>query len=380
MSNRIKWVDYLKGISCILVFVSHFLYAFYPASFNGDSSVSHVFFDTYLGKEPFAIISDGKFYVYIFLILSGFLMSNKLLNSNIDNSKTLIKRYLSIVFPIFAVCLLTLIVYKLDLMSNVECSRITNSFWLEAQFASELTVWNLLTNSFFLIPFLGNSMYSTVFWMLNYIIFGALLTVILCFTFNKKSKNILFVAIPMIWCVINSSSYLCFVLSFLIIYIDKFYDIKIFNNKTFLIALMLVGIYFGMIPANTEPSDQLMLLIYNSPIRYYIEITKFIHEIGAFLVVLSLFNIFKNNSIRKEHKILSFLGRISFSIYLLHILIICSFSSTLFMQIYSLLNSYNLVVLIVFISSLVLLLVISWLFNKYIEKNCKKLINRLIED
>lgn len=379
-SNRIKWIDYMKGVSCVLVFLCHFLYAFYPASFKGDASVSHIFFDIYLGKEPLAILSDGKFYVYIFLILSGFLLSNKLLNDSKDNSKVLIKRYLSIALPIFVVCFITFVFYKLGLMSNIKCSNITNSFWLEAQFTTDLTIWNLFTNSFFLIPFLGNSMYSTAFWMMNYIIFGALLTVLLYFTFNKKGKHIAFIIIPTIWCLINNSSYLCFILSFLLVYVDKFYDIKFINNKTLLVALLLIGLYCGMVPANTDPSNPLLLAIYNSPLRSYIEITKLIHEIGAFFIVFSIFYLFKNNPIKKENKVLSFLGRISFSVYLLHILIICSFSSTLFMQMYQIINNYNVTVLVVFVCSATLLIFASWLFNKYIEKNCSKLIKTLLKD
>ena len=41
MNKRISYIDGLRGIACILVFVNHFLMAFYPASYFGADAPSH---------------------------------------------------------------------------------------------------------------------------------------------------------------------------------------------------------------------------------------------------------------------------------------------------------------------------------------------------
>ena len=74
-----------------------------------------------------------------------------------------------------------------------------------------------------------------------------------------------------------------------------------------------------------------------------------------------------------------FLGKISFSIYLIHVVIIGSFSSYIFIKIYEQLNRYLISFGITVIISIPLILLLSYVFEKYIVENTNKISKKIEE-
>lgn len=79
-NRRIEYVDGLKGILCIMVFLCHFVYAFYFALYSAEYSNMHNSIEPYLAVTAFNIIYNGKAAVRVFLIISGYLIANKYFN------------------------------------------------------------------------------------------------------------------------------------------------------------------------------------------------------------------------------------------------------------------------------------------------------------
>lgn len=67
------------------------------------------------------------------------------------------------------------------------------------------------------------------------------------------------------------------------------------------------------------------------------------------------------------------LGELSFAVYLIHIPVLFSFSCYIFMRLYEKSGKYQSSALISLIASLLLLLGVSFIFHKYIEKWCAKI-------
>jgi hypothetical protein len=103
----------------------------------------------------------------------------------------------------------------------------------------------------------------------------------------------------------------------------------------------------------------------------------FFQIIGAGLVILALLNssIFKH---QLSSKVPVFLGRISFTMYLLHLLIVYSVSSILFLALIGLF-SYNVATIIVFLVTLPLVLGVSYLAYKYVDAPGIELSKRVYE-
>ena len=78
LSTRIAWLDSLKGIACLCVFIHHFLLAFYPEVHFGHA-VSSMLKVKNLAESPFMFWANGNFCVCLFLLISGFLVSRMLL-------------------------------------------------------------------------------------------------------------------------------------------------------------------------------------------------------------------------------------------------------------------------------------------------------------
>ena len=83
-----------------------------------------------------------------------------------------------------------------------------------------------------------------------------------------------------------------------------------------------------------------------------------------------------------ECKVLMKLGKISYSIYLIHIPIIYFASSYIFMKFYTT-NHYLKTVGIIFIVTNVIVVILADLYSRIIEKNCTHIVNymcRIIEN
>jgi peptidoglycan/LPS O-acetylase OafA/YrhL len=91
------------------------------------------------------------------------------------------------------------------------------------------------------------------------------------------------------------------------------------------------------------------------------------HILGAFLLLASIIN---SGLLRKflSTKYARFLGKISFSLYLIHILFLFSFSSFLFYIIHPHMP-YGIAVLTVFLVSIGPLIILANLYAKYVDNN-----------
>ena len=75
-TEKLEYLDGLKGIGCVAVFLTHFVYAFYYGMYHYDPAGCHLpgKIDIVIGKSPLNVFFNGNTAVRLFLILSGFLL------------------------------------------------------------------------------------------------------------------------------------------------------------------------------------------------------------------------------------------------------------------------------------------------------------------
>ncbi|MFJ7728263.1 acyltransferase family protein, partial [Neobacillus sp. NPDC097160] len=97
---------------------------------------------------------------------------------------------------------------------------------------------------------------------------------------------------------------------------------------------------------------------------------QFYHIIGGFLLVYVLLS---SKILQKffSHKVMLFLGNISFSLYVIHLVILCSFSTALFKALLGYF-SYKISFLLMFGCSMVILFPLSYFSYKYIDLSSVK--------
>ena len=178
--QRLDWIDGLRGICCILIFVHHFLLIFYPGTYSGNAVPSHMIakLDIYLAQSPFASLFNGNFLVCIFCVVSAVSISYSIFRRTDLNrlSRSMIKRFPRLALPLFVTSLLVYFMIKLSLFENDAAVRITQSWWLDLYYKNDPELWQVFRTSFIDVWFVGNSEFSTAFWMLKYIFYGSFAT------------------------------------------------------------------------------------------------------------------------------------------------------------------------------------------------------------
>lgn len=143
-------------------------------------------------------------------------------------------------------------------------------------------------------------------------------------------------------------------------------------NKLGLLLIFILACFMGSYPMGVVPNNIYRFL------NIGINSVEFWHCIGATLMVLFILSFSKYNNILKT-KPIQFIGKISFSIYLLHLLILCSFSTLLFANLFQRVISYSISFLITFFISIIIIIILSNLYYIFIEKNINKIINKIYE-
>ncbi len=82
MGKRIVWLDGVKGLACVGVFLHHFTLAFVPAVYFGDSNIAKTgnALDVKLAQSPFGFFLNGNYMVALFCLISALVLSLKVMD------------------------------------------------------------------------------------------------------------------------------------------------------------------------------------------------------------------------------------------------------------------------------------------------------------
>ena len=121
MKDRIRWIDGLKGLCCLGIFFHHYLLRYAPESYYGDiDSIIRNHRISYLSQSTLGILINGNFFVFIFVLLSGFVVSRRVYSSSSsDTGVFLINRYLKLSFPLLIVESLQFMFFKFKIGGEV---------------------------------------------------------------------------------------------------------------------------------------------------------------------------------------------------------------------------------------------------------------------
>ncbi|MEK3985231.1 acyltransferase [Paenibacillus sp. FSL K6-3166] len=374
--QKLKYLDGFRGLAALIVVLSHFIVAFYPALYNGDINQVHTgnAVEIVIAKNPINLLYNGNFAVCIFFILSGYVLSYKYFMTK--NSEYLVsgavKRYFRLLAPVIASVSIVFLLMKLSLFYNKEASSLSlSNWWLGIFWNFDTSYIDVAKNIFFGVFFKYDDKYNTVLWTMTYELFGSFLVFGFLALFGRVKNRFLFYMIIII--LLFNTYYLGFILGMLLSDLKNngYFDNRIFKQFSLKIFFIGIGVLFGSYPTGTT--------VDNSVYRFF-EATNFTtiviyHIIGAFFIMVVLLNSTKLQYILSK-PFFEFLGKISFSMYLLHVIIIGSFTSYMFIKLVNYL-SYSTSFIISFIASLPLMLIGSYLIYKYVDKNGIKIANYL---
>lgn len=351
--KKLEYLEGLRGTAAFVVVIAHYLQFYFVGPFfkNPDSSIEYM-----LSKTPLNLFYNGNFAVCIFFVLSGYVLSIKFLQTNENEIlvASSVKRYFRLLIPVFVSILFAYILLVFNAYGSFTYYTYDTRY---EEMSTNFFV--MLKTAFFDIFFAYDNSYNAVLWTMTYELFGSLLIFSFLSLFGQVKKRVIVYLVLI--AILFNSYFLAFILGLMLCDWDTN---RVKNpKKPIIFILFIVGIFLGSYPyPNTENTIYNFLNVEFLNVKYMV----FYHIIGASLLLLVLLN----SEIMKSFfslRIFSFLGKISFSLYLVHFPILASLSFFLFDKLIDKF-SYKISFVITFIISVTFTILVAYFMYKLVDK------------
>jgi peptidoglycan/LPS O-acetylase OafA/YrhL len=354
-----KNADGLRGIACFSVVAHHFIAAFlpfllhknYPTIFMA-SDHSSVFLK--LCTSPMiTLFFNGQFAVVIFFVLSGYVLAAPYYtydNASLILQRRLLGRFLRLNIPVAVSILLSMLLYSCRKYYNLPASLVSCSQWLSHYFPAGLSYFTGLEDMAWKSVVSGDATFNTALWTLKIEFIGSILLLLFYLLKPREKSSIawLFFFYLIFQNYGKDSLFL-----FAIMIGSLLHAVTI--SKKWVPYVILIALYLGAFQFENRYYDFL-------PLVGVFKKKDFYETIGAVLLVAPIVQGYGKKFF--ETRILQFLGRISYSLYLVHFLILCSLSCAF----YLFLPHTSLALLLNFFLYSLISILVSVVFYKYVDR------------
>lgn len=367
--ERLTYLEGLRGLCAIMVVLCHFLYAFYYSVFDLQITSSHLLggLDCLIGASPLNFFFNGKMAVRFFFIICGFVASIKYVKTKDKKhvAQSAFKRYFRLAIPITIINVSICIVMLLGLYANQPAAVISGSMdWFYPFHDYVPTIKTALIEGVYGSVFLGANGYNGVLWVMKYEFWGVMLVYLCLVLFgNMKYRYVPYAVIFAALALIDREN-LGYATVFAGMIISDVYYIqkdkmKFFESKhLILVPVFVFGMYLCSFPAKGSGLSGIYGIMQYPPVIMF-------YAAGSILV---FFVLLYSDILQKimNCTILQKIGKISFALYLIHFPVISTVSSWILIFFNEKMN-YNILMIIDFVVTVVVMGIVATFVTKYIE-------------
>ena len=384
--DKVHYLNGLRGLLAISVFLHHFSYAFYPDLVFGGS------YDDFLaGKwtlcriiaySPLNLLSNTGMSINFFFLLSGYVQSYHYFKKNEAGfiRRSFIKRYFRLAIPTLVVVLLVFVFHRLSLIDKDHFpTHPLSDPWIKTMLPDNMNFLEVL-NYALVNCFNGAHDYYQVLWTMPSELYNSwMVLILLLVTHRIRNRSFVFILWILAQIFLLQSFYgVSFSLGMFVCMLhQRAAKFNGFFSRPFLKGICLVlGLYFASYP-NTGYETSAQRSMYN-PISFF---DVYPHVISYIFGNLLLFLLLLHSPALKKllsKRILLFFGRISFMFYLIHFLLLFSFSPWLYQKLGMTLVNTATLWLTAFISFM-LITGVSYLLYKWVDQPVIKLCDRSVK-
>ena len=358
-----KYLDGIRGVAAVVVVILHYFVAFYPALWTGEVNdiKTKSGIEIFIATTPLNTLYDGSLCVCVFFILSGYVLPYRLFKY--DDKESIIsgslRRYIRLMIPVLFSIIIAFICMKFRLFRNLDVAPLTSSEWLAGFYKFQPKLVDAIKQGVYGVFIKGNSDYNPVLWTMYYEFWGSFIVFSISYILNKvKNRHYIYIIIIIIS---MQTKFFPFILG--IVICDFYHNNYRIDNNITKIFLLVIGLFLSSYPPNIQVEGTMYSFM---KIDALVEPAYFYHSIGGALLIIVLLN---SDFLKRifSNKVFNFLGKISFSMYLIHFVILNSLSSYLFLKLVDMNISYLLNVSIVIIISISIILPLSYCMYKYVD-------------
>lgn len=378
--RKIVHLEGLRGIAAMVVFFGHLKSTLWNGEYNYLSKLlveaDYPFMGSQILLNLLALLIDGTLAVWIFWALSSYVISIKLFKKSDNYDKVIIgyfsKRYVRLAIPVLASVLFAYVLLKAGLMFNhtlASSATFANRVWLSSfyNFPPDIlfALKSALYDTFFFYN--NNTSYNSVLWTIQYEFLGSLFTFSIFGVIRHNKVRFFFYLIIF---AITIKLRMLWLAAFVIGHVLADFDFSSFN-KTFYRKLKIYE-YLILKKYSILLFLGLMIVLLGRSTMTSLHIPMDFQNL--FLSVFIVYLCMRSRLMKTilGHTLPAFLGKISFAFYLIHIPIICSFTSYALLQNNTLLYR-SFIALATFLISLLL----SVLFEKYVDRTAVRTANKM---
>ena len=344
MSNQkvyLSHLDGLKGLACVMVMIGHYIGVYkFAEYFPGD----FVGFDSFLNSK-LSFILDEQFYVKLFFIISGYLVSKSVIYSKSKLMKKCVQRFLRLGLPIlFAYGIIWLIYHTIG-FHTIETEAVVLNQWFQTMYNGEFQFVDVITSPVDVL-IMNRFEWNAPYWVLREMFFASLIIYVLNYLKKHMKKD----SILLIMIVGGIVGYL------------GVYDVAI---------ACLLGMLLCWFEKDHKKIHTVIFLAVGLYVTYkgYFSWVFFCVLIVILPKVVWLKNIFSS-------KAMLFLGKISFGIYSFHWPVFCSIGMIIFLKVSGVFGAAQALVISGICTTLVTT-ILSIVYYYVFEKTTYKIISRI---
>lgn len=359
--NREHYIDGLRGLAALVVVVSHFCCAFYPATDTlryTDVRTSPL--EVMFTQTPLNLLYNGNFAVCLFFVISGYVLSASFFasqNKDVVYSSAY-RRYFRLMIPVLATSVLYYLFLSQHWFAIKQVPGVGDSPWLQKMWNTEPGLVHFIKSTLYdLIVYRDiEPPYNPALWSIGIELKGSYLV----YLFLLLMGNFRFRWIGYLVLVVLTlkSYYFLFIVG--MVMSDLFRQRKLYQPSTWqLILLLVIACYLGSYKHTNTTSFWSVLDVMKSFVK-----PQAIGAVCLFYVCLQSRWAFALLSTR----VATFFGEISYSLYLIHLLVIGSLSGIVFsMLFWSLALSYTLSAVLTFSVTIGVSVLLAKICTRWIE-------------
>jgi peptidoglycan/LPS O-acetylase OafA/YrhL len=343
------FVEGMRGIAAVQVVLTHLFSAFFPV-FAGVGGSSHYGWEADFARTPLYFLIDGNTAVYIFFLMSGFVLAPSFLATKLGTCQIIAKRVARLYVPVLAAGFMSVGLWLLLPAARDQAVGVTMSAWASVLCRNPMSLWSIIKditlNSMVLgyeresvlqhIPVLSNLIVGTPLtvafnpplWTIHAELWGSMLTIAVALLFKAVSRKIFWSVFLIALLLTGTSFFTLFLLGFAA-YVSKEKLVRLKRRGSLVGALLIAC---GIIVSSTlsqHPFDVALDVANHVAWLNTRAAIRLQFECGAILIMLGVCLCHQVRAALST-RLPMWLGKISFSLYLIHFPVIFTVGFTVF--------------------------------------------------